>query len=41
MVTIVMNSESSKTSKTQALILNLTDKIDLGKRWKNCYFIKS
>ena len=32
MVTIVMNSESSKTSKTQVLILNLTDKIDLGKR---------
>ena len=31
MDTIFMNSKNSKTSKSLVLILNLTDKIDLGK----------
>ena len=35
MDTIFMNSENSKTSKTQVLILNLTDKIDLRRSEKS------
>ena len=31
MDTAFMNSEKSKTSKSHVLILNLTDKIDLGR----------
>ena len=41
MDTIFMNSENSKTSNPQVLILNLTDKIDL-QRGENKYcLIKS
>ena len=43
MDTIFMKSENSKskTYKPHVLILNLTDKIDLKKRWKKCCFIQS
>ena len=43
MDTIFMNSENSKTSEHNVLVLNLTDKLDLRfkKRSKNCWFIKS
>ena len=36
-----MNSVNSKTCKSHVLILNLTDKIDLRRGEKKCYFIKS
>ena len=36
-----MNSENSETSKTHVLILKLTDKIDLRRGEKKCFFIKS
>ena len=38
MNTIFMNSKNSKTSDLHRLLLNLTDKIDLGR--KDC-FVKS
>ena len=37
---IFMNSENSKTSDPHRLLLNLTDKINLGRKEKYC-FIKS
>ena len=39
MDTIFMNSENTKASDLHRLLLNLSDKINLKKRWI-CYFIK-
>ena len=41
MDTIFMNSENSKTSEHNVLVLELTDKLDLRRGKKNCCFIKS
>ena len=41
MDTIFMNSEKSKISEQNVLVLKLTDKLDLRRGQKNCCFIKS
>ena len=41
MDTISMNSENSKTSEYNVLVLKLTDKLDLKRGQKKCWFIKS
>ena len=41
MDTIFMNSENSKTSDCQRLLLNLSDKINLKEKSEICCFIKS
>ena len=41
MNTIFMNSENSKTSEHNALVLKLTDKLDLRRGPKTCCVIKS
>ena len=40
MYTIFMNSENSKTSDPERLLLTLTDKINLKWKDKKCCFIK-
>ena len=39
MDTIFMNSENSRTSEYHVLVLKLTDKLDLRRGQKNCWFI--
>ena len=41
MDTIFMNSENTKTSEHNVLVLKFTDKLDLKRGKKNCCFIKS
>ena len=41
MDTIIMNSESSRTSEYNVLLLKFTDKLDLRRGKKKCCFIKS
>ena len=41
MDTIFINTENSRTSEYHVLILKLTDKLDLKRGQKKCYFIKS
>ena len=38
---IFMNSENTRTSEYHVLVLKLTDKLDLRRGQKKCYFIKS
>ena len=41
MDTIFINTENRRTSEYHVLILKLTDKLDLKRGQKKCYFIKS
>ena len=41
MDTIFINSENSRTSEYQVLLLKLTDELESKKRSKKCCFIKS